>query len=79
MAPYDAPFDPESNIESPHLLRAMTMAFMLFLSERPHMMIEFKQDFFANFPYDDYRLTAFTDKKTGAITFMLVSDREEVH
>ena len=69
MAPFDAPQDQKT-------LAGLVRAFMLILSQRPAMTLEFSEFEMRRFPYDDYRLSAIEDDGDGSITFMLLREDE---
>jgi len=68
-------FDPYEREDLVNMLKALTMAFMLFLSRQPNMILEFPLSDFENFPYEDYKLSGMNDSK-GTQTFMLIREDE---
>jgi hypothetical protein len=72
MAPFDA-HNPYAGEDPVKMLRAMTMAFMVFLSKQPHMAFTLPVEVIEEFPYDDYRLSAMSDPD-GTQTFLLIRE-----
>lgn len=58
------------------MLRGVTMAIMLILSQQPQMMYEVSADLRRDFPYECFSFEAHVDEDTGTITFMLIDDTE---
>ena len=56
------------------LLRGVTMAFMILLSNQPNMTCEFSEKLMREFPYELFSLSATSDPITGDQTYMLVRE-----